>query len=181
MPEKSHPLSNRRFQLLRVAGLFKALLKNRMAALGLMMLIISGIVAVTAPLIAPYPAIQTVAGPQAQPEWVMNFPDGYYLSRNLQASLPRRRSKSCEWTGPALPCLACFSRMPMDSGTALTRVAFSWPILRRVLTRSLSAEPFTTHTTDLRAISSPRSYSMPKVPLRLSRFTCASLLLRSED
>ena len=116
MPEKSHPLSNRRFQLLRVAGLFKALLKNRMAALGLMMLIISGIVAVTAPLIAPYPAIQTVAGPQAQPEWVMNFPDGYYLSRNLQAI-----------SDPAFSTPTPLQELRMDgSSTALSSVLFSY-------------------------------------------------------
>src|SRR5437588_8672192 len=115
MPEKSHPLSNRRFQLLRVAGLFKALLKNRMAALGLMMLIISGIVAVTASLIAPYPAIQTVAGPQAQPEWVMNFPDGYYLSRNLQAI-----------SDPAFSTPTPLQELRMDgSSTALSSVLSS--------------------------------------------------------
>ena len=56
-----------------------------MAATGLVMLSISAIIAATAPLIAPYGAVQTVAGPEAQPEWVMNFPDGYYLSKNIVA------------------------------------------------------------------------------------------------
>ncbi len=116
MPDKSRPLTNRRFQLLRVAGLFKALLKNRMAALGLMMLIISSIVAIVAPLIAPYPPIKTVAGPTAQPEWVMNFPDGYYLSRNLLAV-----------NDPTFSTPSPVQELRVDgSGTALSNVIFSY-------------------------------------------------------
>src|SRR6266566_139566 len=116
MPEKSRPLTNRRFQLLRVAGLFRNLLKNRMAALGLMMLIISSVVAVTAPWLAPFPAIKTVAGPQAQPEWVMNFPDGYYLSRNLQAV-----------SDPTFSTPRPVQDLDVDgSSTALSNVLFSY-------------------------------------------------------
>ena len=116
MTEKSLPLSNRRFQLQRAAGLFRALLKNRMAALGLMMLIISSVVAVTAPWLAPFPAIKTVAGPQAQPEWVMNFPDGYYLSRNLQAV----SDPAFSTPGPAQELRT------VGSSTALSNVLFSY-------------------------------------------------------
>jgi len=116
MTEKSLPLSNRRFQLQRAAGLFRALLKNRMAALGLMMLIISSVVAVTAPWLAPFPAIKTVAGPQAQPEWVMNFPDGYYLSRNLQAV----SDPTFSTPGPAQELRT------VGSSTALSNVLFSY-------------------------------------------------------
>ncbi len=36
-----------------------------------------------APLLSPYGPTQTVSGNLAQPEWVTNFPDGYYLSKNV--------------------------------------------------------------------------------------------------
>ena len=74
-----------RFQLHRITGLLRALLKNRMAAVGLIILILSGFIAVAAPLLTPYHDVQQVAGPDAQPDWVNNFPDGYYLSKNLVA------------------------------------------------------------------------------------------------
>jgi len=58
-------------------------MRNRMSLVGLVILILSSFVALAAPLITPYHDIEQVAGPHAQPEWVMNFPDGYYLSKNL--------------------------------------------------------------------------------------------------
>ncbi len=85
MSDESYMKSYWRFQLHRSAGLLRALMKNRMAAIGLIVLIGSSVVAVGAPLIAPYPKNQKVSGPSAQPEWVMSFPDGYYLSKNLEA------------------------------------------------------------------------------------------------
>lgn len=39
--------------------------------------------AVAAPLVAPVPPLSVASGSLAQPEWVMAFPDGYYLSKNL--------------------------------------------------------------------------------------------------
>jgi len=74
-----------RFQLHRITGLLRALMRNRMSALGLIILVLSSVVALAAPLLTPYHDIQQVAGPGAQPEWVMGFPDGYYLSKNLVA------------------------------------------------------------------------------------------------
>jgi ABC-type dipeptide/oligopeptide/nickel transport system permease subunit len=85
MSNKSYVKSYWRFQLHRATGLLRALMKNKMSAVGLIILILSGVIAVAAPLLTPYRDIQKVAGPDAQPEWVMGFPDGYYLSRNLQA------------------------------------------------------------------------------------------------
>src|SRR5436190_8309421 len=83
MSDQAYLKSYWRFQLHRITGLLRALMKNRMSALGLIILILSGVVALAAPLLTPYHDIQQVAGPGAQPEWVMSFPDGYYLSKNL--------------------------------------------------------------------------------------------------
>src|SRR5260370_41880942 len=74
-----------RFQLHRTTGLLKALLKNKMSAVGLIILVIASVVALIAPIMTPYNDIQAVSGPVAQPEWVMSFPDGYYLSKNVVA------------------------------------------------------------------------------------------------
>jgi ABC-type dipeptide/oligopeptide/nickel transport system permease subunit len=57
---------------------------NRMAALGLIMLIISIGAALLAPILYPgNPQEIASAGGNAQPEWLMYFSEGYYLSRNL--------------------------------------------------------------------------------------------------
>lgn len=83
MSDEAYLRSYWRFQLHRATGLLRALVKNRMSAVGLIILILSGFVAFAAPLLTPYRDIQKVAGPEAQPDWVMSFPDGYYLSRNI--------------------------------------------------------------------------------------------------
>ncbi len=54
-----------------------------MAIIGLIVLIISGFLATAAPLLSSYNPNQPVSGKQAQPEWIMSFPDGYYLSKNI--------------------------------------------------------------------------------------------------
>lgn len=55
-----------------------------MAAVGLVILSISIVVALLAPIVYPYDVqTTTVSGEYAQPAWVMNFPDGYGLSKNL--------------------------------------------------------------------------------------------------
>src|SRR5207247_9439782 len=83
-PSAHHALeSSWRCQLPRAAARLRALMRNRMSPVGLVILILSSFVALAAPLITPYHDIEQVAGPHAQPEWVMNFPDGYYLSKNL--------------------------------------------------------------------------------------------------
>ncbi len=71
------------FQLRRAKGLLSVLLKNRMASIGVILLAVYGFMALGAPLLTPYAPYQPVSGSLAQPEWVMNFPDGYYLSKNL--------------------------------------------------------------------------------------------------
>ncbi len=85
MSDESYLRSYWRFQLHRITGLLKALLKNRMSAVGLIILIAASVIALTAPLLTPYNDIQKVSGPDAEPAWVMGFPDGYYLSTNLVA------------------------------------------------------------------------------------------------
>ena len=72
-----------RFQLQRAGGLLRVLTKNRMALLGIILLILFSFMALAAPLLTPYSTSDVVSGTVAQPEWVMNFPDGYYLSKNV--------------------------------------------------------------------------------------------------
>ena len=71
------------FQLKRAVGLFKLILRNKMALIGLVLIILFSFMALAAPVLAPYRTSEVVSGTLAQPEWVMNFPDGYYLSKNL--------------------------------------------------------------------------------------------------
>lgn len=54
-----------------------------MAIVGLFLLFSFVFIALAAPLLSPYTPTEIVSGVNAQPEWVMNFPDGYYLSRNM--------------------------------------------------------------------------------------------------
>ena len=56
-----------------------------MSAIGIIILVVSGFIALSAPMLTPYNDVQVVSGPNAQPDWVLNFPDGFYLSRNLLA------------------------------------------------------------------------------------------------
>ena len=85
MSDEAYLKSYWRFQLHRLTGVLKTLMKNKMSAVGLIILVASSIIAATAPVITPYHDIQIVSGRSAQPEWVMSFPDGYYLSKNLLA------------------------------------------------------------------------------------------------
>lgn len=54
-----------------------------MALTGLIILITFSFMALAAPLLSPGRTSDVVSGSLAQPEWVMNFPDGYYLSKNV--------------------------------------------------------------------------------------------------
>src|SRR6266516_1575264 len=71
------------FQWKRVSGTLGTLLRNRMAAVGLILLFSFVFMALGAPLLSPYVPTEQVSGVLAQPEWVTNFPDGYYLSKNI--------------------------------------------------------------------------------------------------
>jgi len=76
--------SNAHVTLKRATGLVKTLLKNRMAFIGLFLLFGSVVAAVAAPVLTPYrPKTDIVAGNLAEPGWMMNFRDGYYLSQNV--------------------------------------------------------------------------------------------------
>jgi peptide/nickel transport system permease protein len=56
-----------------------------MAALGLVILALSIVIAFIAPVLYPFDPMTTQIGaPYAPPEWVSNFPEGYYLSKNVQ-------------------------------------------------------------------------------------------------
>ncbi len=82
----SAPASTKRvhFQLRRLEGLLKAIIKNKLALVGLVFLVGSIFVAAAAPLLAYSPAGgNIVSGPLSQPSWVMYFPDGYTLSQNV--------------------------------------------------------------------------------------------------
>jgi len=72
------------FNLKRFYKFFRLLFSNRMAALGLTMLVISVTAALIAPIAYPSnPQTTSSSGYFAQPHWVTYFSDGYYLSSNL--------------------------------------------------------------------------------------------------
>lgn len=71
------------FTVQRILNTFKLLFKNKMAVTGVILLVAFIFAAVAAPLLSPYGPKEQVSGRLAQPEWVMNFPDGYYLSKNI--------------------------------------------------------------------------------------------------
>src|SRR5713226_5072579 len=71
------------FQWRRITGNFKVLAKNKMALTGMSLLTFFVFAALAAPLLSSRGPNEVVSGRLAQPEWVLNFPDGYYLSKNL--------------------------------------------------------------------------------------------------
>lgn len=89
------------FQAKRATGLLRTLIRNRMAAVGLALLLIFTFMALATPLLTPYQPFEQVSGALAQPDWVMNFPDGYYFSRNIlvgqDPSFLSAQSLTSEW------------------------------------------------------------------------------------
>jgi peptide/nickel transport system permease protein len=77
--------SSLRFNLRRFWGFTRVLLKNRMSAVGLILMIFSASMVVAA--VVYYPKnpqqIPAVGGSNVPPEWMSYFPEGYYLSRNM--------------------------------------------------------------------------------------------------
>jgi ABC-type dipeptide/oligopeptide/nickel transport system permease subunit len=71
------------FQYKRLSGTASRLFKNKMSTVGIILLAGFVFAAFAAPLLTPYTPGIVVAGTYAQPEWVTNFPDGYYLSKNM--------------------------------------------------------------------------------------------------
>lgn len=73
-----------------------------MASIGVVLLVLFTVMALGASLLTPYTPYQQVSGSLAQPEWVMNFPDGYYLSKNVvvgqDQSFTSPVSLASEWT-----------------------------------------------------------------------------------
>lgn len=77
-----------------------------MAIVGLILLFVFIFAALAAPLLSTDDPRAQVAGTLAQPEWVMNFPDGYYLSRDI--TVPSTASFTSpssvqSWTLSAIP------------------------------------------------------------------------------
>jgi ABC-type dipeptide/oligopeptide/nickel transport system permease subunit len=72
-----------RFNVNRFWNTFRLVVKNKMALVGLALLIGFVFIALAAPILTSYGPGDRVAGNLAQPEWVMNYPDGYYLSQNV--------------------------------------------------------------------------------------------------
>src|SRR5438445_10677738 len=72
-----------RFTLSRVSGTFRLVLKNRMALVGLLLLAGFVFAALAAPLLSPYKPNAHVSGFFAEPEMVVNYSDGYYVSKNV--------------------------------------------------------------------------------------------------
>ena len=73
------------FTLKRISDTLRLILRNKMAIVGIFLLAVFVFMALAAPVLTSYHPGQQVSGPLAQPEWVMNFPDGYYLSKNIAA------------------------------------------------------------------------------------------------
>src|SRR3989442_9300732 len=68
------------------ARFLRTLTRNRMALIGLILLIGSVFVAVAAPMLTPHdPKSSIVAGQRAATGWMRFFPDGYYLSGDVTA------------------------------------------------------------------------------------------------
>jgi ABC-type dipeptide/oligopeptide/nickel transport system permease subunit len=90
-----------RFQVRRVSKGFRALLKNRMATVGLALILIFSFMALGTSFLTPYSPYDTVSGSFAQPSWVMNFPEGYYFSQNIlvgqDPSFVSPQSITSEW------------------------------------------------------------------------------------
>ncbi len=76
--------SRLRFNLRRLWGFVRVLLKNRMSTAGLILLIISAGMVLSAFVFYPTnPQQVIVGGSNVPPQWMSNFPEGYYLSRNM--------------------------------------------------------------------------------------------------
>ncbi len=72
------------FNLRRLSRTLRLLLGNRLSVVGLILLVIFSGAALSASFIYPEnPQLQTAGAQRAMPEWVMLFPEGYYLSKNL--------------------------------------------------------------------------------------------------
>ena len=111
------------FQWKRVSGTMGTLLKNKMAAVGLILLFSFVFMALGAPLLSPYIPTEQVSGVLAQPEWVTNFPDGYYLSKNIVVvDDPQFNSPSSiqAWTVTALPATISSLQLTYASGVVPT-------------------------------------------------------------
>src|SRR6266705_6407245 len=112
-----------RFQLKRAGGLLRLLVRNRMALIGMILLILYSSTALAAPLLSPYSTSDIVSASLAQPEWVMSFPDGYYLSKNIVVvNDPQFNSPSSiqSWTVTALPATMSSIQLTYASGVVPT-------------------------------------------------------------
>jgi peptide/nickel transport system permease protein len=112
-----------KFQVKRLSGTFRILLKNRMAIVGLFLLFGFLFMALAAPLLTPYNTTTQVSGVMAQPDWVLNFPDGYYLSRNIVVvadPLFNSPSSVQAWSVTALPAALSSLQETYASGVVPT-------------------------------------------------------------
>ncbi|TMI14485.1 ABC transporter permease [Candidatus Bathyarchaeota archaeon] len=111
------------FQLRRITGTARILFKNRMAIVGVILLLGFVFMALAAPLLTSYNPYETVSGVEAQPDWVMNFPDGFYLSKNIVVvSDPLFNSPASiqAWTATASPSVLSTIQISYAKGTAST-------------------------------------------------------------
>src|SRR3989442_14991394 len=118
-----------RFQLKRASGLLRVLLKNRMAVIGVILLVVYAFMALGASLLTSYAPYQQVSGSIRQPEWIMNFPDGYYLSKNIvvgqDPSFTSPATLVSEWTTSSVN--GTFTSLPIQASDASSPTAPSDP------------------------------------------------------
>jgi ABC-type dipeptide/oligopeptide/nickel transport system permease subunit len=113
-----------RFTLKRVKGGLRTVAKNRMALIGIFLLVVFIFLALAAPILSPYNPKTQVSGKYAAPDWLTNFPDGYYLSKNLaDPSSPTVMSPASlqGWSVTASPAAQANLRVSYVPGVSLLR------------------------------------------------------------
>lgn len=113
--------SGLRFNAKRVSGALKTLTKNRMAVIGIFLLVVFVFLALAAPLLSPYDPKQQVSGDYAAPAWLTSFPDGYYLSKNIaQPASPTVASPASlqAWSVSSSPAVQANLRTSYDPGVS---------------------------------------------------------------
>ncbi len=119
------------FNLRRLSRTLRLMLSNRLSLVGLTLLVVFVTAALAAPFIYTRNPQEIIVGAQrAQPEWVMLFPEGYYLSKNMVVvndpgfSAPSALQEWSYKSSGAQPSLVSFSR----SSTAPTSLGHSLQI-----------------------------------------------------
>ncbi len=111
------PSSGANFTLKRILSGLKTLTRNKMAVVGLFLLTVFVFMALAAPLLTPYNPQVQVSGKYAAPAWLTNYPDGYYLSKNIVAPSTAAITSPASlqgWSLTAIPSAMANLRLSYD-------------------------------------------------------------------